>query len=336
MARPVAILRALATAYRRDWTALQSLVGNNFFWLVLLLLGQAGALVYLIMGLVLLFPLSTDPLRKIPASRMALWPITRRELWIVRLAGPWINPLTWGLAVGAVWSAGRTTTVGLWALLAGMFAVAFALSHVPSPGHTPMWRSVPGIPGPLDQLVRKNLREILTTLDFYCAAILSLAVLAWRLFGPALPHEALMAMTVLTLGALSGYAQCLFGLDGEGGHSRYRLLPLRGWQLLLAKDIAYLMALFPLVLPLAPVAAMGGAFVVLAVGHAPAVENPRPQTRWRFSSGGPLGNGVVQMIAMAMTVSSIFSMSLWFLAPAVAAWMISVWWYGRGLERSLS
>ena len=38
---------------------------------------------------------------------------------------------------------------------------------------------------------------------------------------------------------------------------------------------------------------------------------------------------------MAMTVSSVFSMSLWFVAPAVAAWLISLWWYGRALERAL-
>src|SRR3954453_7014038 len=130
MARPVAILRALATAYRRDWTALQSLTGNNFFLMTLFLLRQSGVFVYLIFGLVLLFPLSTDPLRKIPASRLALWPITRREQWIIRLAGPWINPLTWILAVAAVWSAGRTISVGLWAVLAAVFAAAFALSHL--------------------------------------------------------------------------------------------------------------------------------------------------------------------------------------------------------------
>jgi len=335
MARPVTILKALATAYRRDWTALQSLTGNNFFLLTLFLLQQAGVFVYLIMGLVLLFPLSTDPLRKVPPSRLALWPLSTQEHWILRLASPWINPLTWILAAGAIWMAGRTVSTGLWAAVAGLFVVAFALSHLPTPGRTPMWRRVPGIPGPLDQLVRKNLREILSTLDFYCAAILSLSVLAWRLFGPALPREAFMAMTVLTIGALSSYAQCLFGLDGEGGLSRYRLLPVRGWQLLLAKDAAYLIALLPLALVLAPLPALGGALVVLAVGHAPAVEYPKEQTRWRFTMGGALGNGVVQMIALAMTVSSIFSMSLWFLAPAIAVWVGSVWWYGRALERVL-
>jgi hypothetical protein len=78
------------------------------------------------------------------------------------------------------------------------------------------------------------------------------------------------------------------------------------------------------------------ALVALAVGHAPAVEHPRPQTRWRFSSGGALGNGVVQLVALAMTASGIYLTSVWFLAAAVAAWAASLWWYGRELERSLA
>ena len=113
MARAIAILRALALAYRRDWTAFQSLAGNNFFLITIFLLGRAGTFVYLIFGLVLLFPLSTDPLRKVPPSRLALWPLERRELWLLRIASPWINPLTWGIAVLAVWGAGRTLSVGL-------------------------------------------------------------------------------------------------------------------------------------------------------------------------------------------------------------------------------
>src|ERR1019366_5302361 len=111
MARSFAILRALGLAYRRDWTAFQSLAGNNFFLITAFLLREAGTFVYLIMGLVVLFPLSTDPLRKIPPSRLALWPLERRERWILRLASPWINPLTWGLAALAVWGAGRIVTI---------------------------------------------------------------------------------------------------------------------------------------------------------------------------------------------------------------------------------
>jgi len=88
MARARAILSALALAYRRDWTAFQSLAGNNFFLITAFLLRTAGIFVYLIMGLVVLFPLSTDPLRKIPPSRLALWPLDRRDRWILRLASP--------------------------------------------------------------------------------------------------------------------------------------------------------------------------------------------------------------------------------------------------------
>ena len=336
MARAVALLRALGTAYRRDWTALQSLAGNNFFLLTVFFLRQAGIFVYLIMGLVMFFPLSTDPLRKIPTSRMALWPLARREWWLLRLASPWINPMTWGLVALAAWGAGRSITVGLWALIAALFAAAFLISSLPLPRGGGMFRRVPSFPGSLDQLVRKNVREILSTLDFYCAAILSVSVLAFRIFARDLPQEALMAMTVLVVGALSSYAQCLFGLDGEGGLSRYRLLPVRGWQLLLAKDAAFLAALIPLLIPVAPVAGFGGALAVLAVGHAPSVGHPREQTRWRFTTGAALGNGLVQMIAMAMTISSIFSSSLWFLAPAAGAWAVSIWWYGRELERAMA
>ena len=331
MARPIALLRALATAYKRDWTALQSLVGNNFFLLTAFLLRQAGVFVYLIMGLVMLFPLSTDPLRKIPPSRMALWPLARREWWLLRVASPWINPMTWGIAALALWGAGRAISAGLWAMIAGLFVAAFLISSLPLPRGGGFFRRVPPFPGPLNQLMRKNLREILSTLDFYCAAILSAAMLAYRIFGPALPPEALMAMTVLVVGALSSYAQCMFGLDGEGGLSRYRLLPVRGWQLLLAKDAAFLAALVPLLLPLAPAAGLGGAFLALAIGHAPTVSREPEQTRWRFTTGGALGNGVVQMIAIAMTVSAIFSTSLWFLALAAVVWLGSLFWYGRAL-----
>ena len=106
---------------------------------------------------------------------------------------------------------------------------------------------------------------------------------------------------------------------------------MRGWQLLLAKDAAFLAALVPLLLPLAPAAGLGGAFLALAIGHAPTVSREQEQTRWRFTTGGALGNGVVQMIAIAMTVSAIFSTSLWFLALAAVVWLGSLFWYGRAL-----
>jgi hypothetical protein len=338
MARVIAILKALSVAYRRDWTAFQSLAGNNFFLATVFFLGNAGSFIYLILGLVLLFPLSTDPLRKIPASRLALWPLEPREHRLLRVVSPWINPLTWVIAGLAIWTVGRTMTFGLWALVAGIFAAGFLLSDLPFAPAQGLWRRVPNLPGPLNQLVRKNLREILSTLDFYCALILSLSAIGFRVARVAMPTvaiptEAYMGMALLVVLALSSYAQCLFGLDGEGGLSRYRLLPLRGWRLLAAKDAAFLLVALALTLPLAPLVGAGAACVALAMGHSPSVHRPRPQTRWRFSTGASIVNGIVQIVLMAMAASTILTNPVVVL-PCVAGWLVSLWWYGREMEKA--
>jgi len=332
MARLAAILRALGLAYRRDWTALQSLVGNNFFLATVFFMGKAGGFIYLILGLVMLFPLSTDPMRKIPPSRLVLWPLEPRERRLLRLVSPWVNPMTWVIAGLAIWTAGRSITVGLWGLIAGIFLAGFLLSDLPFAPAQSLWRPIPNFPGRLNQLIRKNVREILSTLDFYCALILSLSTIGFRIAGVDLPGEASMAMTLLVVLALASYAQCLFGLDGAGGLSRYRLLPLRGWQLLAAKDAAFLLVAIPLTLPLAPLVGAGAACVALAIGHSPAVERPRTQTRWRFTTGASIGNGIVQIVAMAMAASTIWSYPVVVLV-CVAAWLGSLWWYGRELEK---
>jgi hypothetical protein len=333
MARTAAILRALGRALRRDQQSIVSVVGNNFFVVTVLMLQDAGAFLYLILGLTLLFPLSTDPLRKIPASRLSLWPLERRERWLLRAASPWVNPMTWLIGAGAVWVARGKVTVGLWALCGGLIAVCFVLSALPIAGRGGLWRgglwrNLPRFPWPLNHLIRKNLRGMLSTLDFYVALLLSLAALAYRASGLSLPAEALMPMTLLVIVALSSYAQCLFGLDGDSGLERYRLLPLSGWQVLLAKDAAFLTLAILVVLPLAPLAGFGAALVALALGHNATVNHQREQTRWRFSAGAPLMEGLVQCGLIAMAGSSV-AHSVWMIAPCAAAWAGSVWWYGR-------
>jgi len=328
MARTAAILRALARALRRDQKSIESVVGNNFFLVTVLLLQEAGAFLYLILGLIVLFPLSTDPLRKIPSSRLSLWPLERRERWMLRAASPWVNPMTWLIGVGAVLVARGKVTAGLWGLCGGVIAAAFALSALPLAPRGGLWRRMPRFPGPLNHLIRKNLREMLSTLDFYVALLLSLAALAYRASGFRLPADALMPMTLLVVVALSSYAQCLFGLDGDSGLERYRLLPVGGWQVLLAKDAAFLALTFLVVLPLAPLPGLGAALVALAVGHNATVNQQRKQVRWRFSAGAPVVEGLVQCALIAMAGSSV-GHSAWMIAPCVAAWAASVWWYGR-------
>ncbi|HUB77742.1 MAG TPA: hypothetical protein VMB03_03045 [Bryobacteraceae bacterium] len=332
MARLAAILKALWRAFQRGEKSIATLAGNNFFLVALLFLGKAGTFLFLIMGLVILFPLSTDPLRKIPPSRLGLWPLEKREMWLLRAISPWVNPMTWAIVALALWAARGRVTVGLWAMAAGLVAAGFVISELPLPRGATMWRRVPHFPGRLDQLVRKNLREMLSTLDFYCALLLSLSTALYRIFGPPLPPEALMAMTLLVVIALSSYAQCLFGLDGVGGWSRYGLLPLSAWRILAAKDAAFLVIVVVLSAPLAPLAGLGAALVALAMGRRSSVLDPRPQARWRFSAGASPVYGIGQIIAMAFAASSIFLTSWLIVFPCVALWAGSLWWYGQKME----
>ena len=191
---------------------------------------------------------------------------------------------------------------------------------------------MPNFPGPWNQLVKKNVREILSTLDFYCAVLLCLSTIAFRIAGISLPSEALVAITVLAALALSSYAQCLFGLDGEGGLKRYRLLPMRGWQILAAKDAAFLLIALVLSLPMAPLAGMAAALVALALGHSPSVTQPREQIRWRFSTGVNLGFGLLQAAGMAMAASATYFTSPLVVLVCVPLWAGSLWYYGRELE----
>lgn len=332
MARVIVVLRTLGRAYRRDQRSLESVVGNNFFVVTALVMQNAGGFIYLLIGLVLLFPLSTDPLRKIPASRLALWPLEAGERRLLRVLSPWLNPVSWAVAGLAVWAIRGRVTFGLWAAVAGLAVAAFLLSNLPFTPGPAIWLHVPRFPGRLNQLIRKNLREMVSTLDFYCALLLSLSGLTCRAAGLHLPSDAFVAMTVLVVLALSSYAQCLFGLDGVGGLARYRLLPLRGWEILAAKDAAFLAVAIPLTLPLAPLAGIGAALAAIAMGHAPTVGRPRPQSRWRFSTGAGVIFGLLHAALIAMAATSVYFSSRLFLLPCLAAWAASTWYYGRRLE----
>jgi len=333
LARTAAILGALWTAVRRDAKSMGSFTGNNLFSVVALSFTKKDRGVFLslnvLIGLVLFFPLSTDPLRKIPPQRLTMWPISNGERWLLRIASPWLNPMTWLLAIMVL---RRSVTMGVWALLAGLFAIGFVVPSLPWVRGRGAWQRLPHFPGPLDQLIRKNLRELLSTLDFYCALLLSAGALIFRMRG-TLPHDALFPLTMLVTLTLSSYAQTLFGLDGAGGLTRYRLLPLPGWQILAAKDAAFLLVNVTLCLPLAPLAGLAAALVALSIGHSASVNERREQTRWRFSTGVSFGSGIIQVLIMALLAASTVYASPLMLAPCIAAYVWSTWWYGREMMK---
>jgi hypothetical protein len=132
--------------------------------------------------------------------------------------------------------------------------------------------------------------------------------------------------------ALSTYGQCLFGLDWPQGWNRYRLLPLGGWQILLAKDLAFVLLAALLTVALDPVAGFASALAALAIGHHASVLTPVPQKRWRFTGGTLWPTGVLQAVALFGVGIGARREGWIYLVPTLLAWIGSVWLYGRKLD----
>src|SRR5262249_5700974 len=141
-----------------------------------------------------------------------------------------------------------------------------------------------------------------STLDFWGALLLSVMCCGFRVAG-LLPREALLPMTIAVALAFSTYTQALFGLDGASGMTRYRLLPIPGWQILAAKDAAFLLVSVVLTLPLAPLPAAGGALCALAIGRSASVHARIRVMRWRFASGASFGASMMQVVAICASAA---------------------------------
>ena len=328
MAGLAGVLRALARVTWRDVRKFESLTTNQFFWFALFFM-QSGGFLPAILALIVLFPLSEDPLRKVPPDRLMLWPFDRRNRVLLRLGSVWLSPAVWITAGVLVYFARAYLTLQFIALALAfhLLGLGFTSLRTRAPSAN-LLRYVPPLPG----LVRKNIREMMCLLDFYCALILSIAGAIWRFTSGS--HEAGLGMTTLVLLALSTYAQSLFGPDGEDGLVRYRLLPMRGWRVLAAKDAAFLIVAVVLTLALEPLAGLSGALVALAVGHHASVLTPRPQPRWRFTSGTSVFAGVMQVVLMASAAVATVRLGAWIAALCALVYLGSVVIYGRSLDRA--
>ena len=336
-----AILRALAASVRRDLNTYGALKTNNFFLFVgLLIWGNLASGVkpvsaepfLVLLGVLMLFPVSSDPLDKIPAARLALWPHSAPQRAALRLASLAFSPILW-LAVVLLSLRGSLSLAVLFigasiAIQAGGVLVA----------RGPAWsaaRIVPQVPGRLGGLVSANVREMLTLLDPYLALAISAGGTAWRIVG----HRGVNAdpgafpiLSMLVAVAMSTYAQCLFALETGSGMTRYRLLPLRGWEVLWAKDLAFVGVLLLLVLPLDPAAGLAFGFAALAIGRYPTLKIQLPQRRWRLTSGR-VPYGVMQGL-VGSTLG--FHASGGGLAIAIAMYGVALYLGGRAWDRQAS
>lgn len=329
MAALRAILGALRRAVGRDLAG--SFRANNLLFLGLL--GRSAEALFVLLGFLLLFPLSSDPLRKIPRARLALWPLSGWQRLGLRLASLALSPVLWIGALVLLKTRRADMALMFCGLAVGMqCALALARYMVKRDAHWDLLRDIPQLPGRLGGLVRKNVREMLCLMDPYAAALLSIGGGAYRIFAKHPDPAAFSIMGLLVALAMSTCAQSLFGLDLDSGVTRYHLLPVRGWEILVAKGAAFLAILFVLLLPLDPWPGLTFGLMALAVGHQSSVLLELPQQRWRFASGS-LPFGAMQT-AIAMTVGFVeHQRGFPILILAGIAYAASAWYYGRRWER---
>ena len=191
---------------------------------------------------------------------------------------------------------------------------------------------LPAPPGITGALMRLHWREMLHTRDPYLAFSLMAAPMLYSIFGKALDPSAPRIVSLVVALAISTETQVLLGIDGRGSE-RYRLVPIRGWRILLAKDLAFLLLLAFLVIPLDFISGMFGGLAALTVGHHRSVMKPIPQTRWRFTSGAILMDGVIQTAALFAVGSTVRTKGLPLMASCLLAWLLSLFFYGWQWDR---
>jgi len=314
-----AIVGALLRTVRRDLAGYGSLKTNNFFLFVALMIwgalqsGVAPVASYpflAALGALMIVPASGDPIEKIPAVRMGLWPVSGGVRLALRTLALAMNPAFWVLGI-LLWARAG------WKLAAG-FVTAVVVGH--AFGSVRMDRPQKAVVCPT-WLITNNVRQMFCVLDTWLALAIGLGGGLWRLFGHADP-DAFPVLSILAALALSTYAQCLFALDGDDGLTRYRLLPVRGWRIVFAKDAAFLGVLLLVVLPLDIPRGVAFGLTALALGRYPAMRIHLPQQRWRFTSGRVLW-GVLQSAGGIGTP----------LPVALALYAVSLWWAGREWEQ---
>ncbi len=295
------ILRAVARAMRRDVGSFAALKVNNFFLFVLLLIAGNVAVglpprsaypFLLLVGFLLLFPLSSDPLAKIPPMRTAVWPLAASQRTALRVVTVALSPLFW--LTLALFLRTAPSLAFAFLAMAAIMQIALALMRYAPSAHGQSTGWTIWFPGKLGPLIAGAVRQMFHVLDTYVAILIALGGCSYRFFYSSPDPAAYPIFSLLIALALSTYAQCLFGLDSQSAWTRYRLLPVHAREILFAKDAASLGVLLLLTLPLSPVAGLTSGLTALAIGHFPALRRRNPQYRWRFM-GGRFAIGVAQI-----------------------------------------
>jgi hypothetical protein len=338
----LAILNSIRRAVQRDLRSFEAIKFNNFFLFVAVLVygslnsgvePRSAEALLLLLSVLVLFPISSDPLAKVPASRLQLWPLSTNQRFALRIASLAVSPILWVaiiLLLRKVNFVLALSFVGLAVL--SQFLITAAKRAAQRAPRSNLFLYIPRPPGRFGFVIQKDIRDLLTLLDTWLAILLCIGAVCYRFLSLNPNPAAFSVISIMIAIILSTYTQSLFGLELNFAVVRYRLLPLRGWEVLLAKDIAILGLLIVLVLPLSPLPGLTAGLAACAIGHHASVLIRLPQKRWRFTSGTVLPIGVLQIIACFVVGLGEQQKGVAVLVFAGAAYVISLWWYGRKWE----
>ena len=338
MARISAVLGALLRLSWREISTDHSIAGNNLL-LIVFLLGSGGtqavAFPVIVLGGLFLTAMSVHPLSKVPADRLRMWPLSARDRIVLQVCGVGLNPAALILLPLLLIPAVRLLAAYLlFGVIALQIAAGLFSGRLPREQRAGLRVGTPPFPGRVGELIRKDIRQLLTYLDVWVSAAFCLGATIYRFAAEAPEPEAYAIVSCLAAVIMGTSAQCLFGLDGPEGLTRYRLLPLRGWQVLAAKGAAWLLLLILQTALLAPIASISAGFVALAMGHHQSVRRPLPQKRWRFTNGSLLLLGLAQStFAVSAGIFAVRSQPA-ILAACAIAYVFSLFLYGNRWERS--
>lgn len=338
MAALTAILKALGKVVRRELRTLLSVTLNNFFLVAAFLTYgslQAGrppfaaAPFFFLLALFLLFPASGDPLDKIPQTTLSLWPLTTGQRVALRMATFLFSPVA-VIALLIVITVRTWSAVLLAASMICIRGIAFVGSRTKKrwPRLYPP-RLVPRLPGSIGRLFSLNLRQLVCLLDSYLTIVVSILACCYRFLSQHPDPAAFPILAILVGLASSTSSQSLFGMETRGSLMLYRVLPLRGWQVLLAKDAAYVTVVCVLTLPLNLVAGVTFALTALAIGRYPSLNQWNAQRRWRFASGDVRFGFAQIFLASGVAFTAAQGEGL-FVGTAVLAYVVSLMvggWY---------
>ncbi|MGJ5816537.1 hypothetical protein [Paludibaculum fermentans] len=334
MAGLAALIAALGRSAQRSFGRFGSVTHNNLFAVILLLMAEepmdrpsSTAVFYLVIGALAALPLAGDMARRIPEARMALWPLTTWQRAVVFALNLLLNPMLPLAVLFALLSRHPVVGAGLFALgvcapvLLGVFRI---WKNPPR-----LLRLVPSLPGRLGGLVQNRLRELLQTLDLWFAALLSLGGCLYLLFYPQPDPMAKVVIGGLIVILLSTAGQASSSFDAESAIARRLLLPLSGRDVLLARDLAWLIVLLLLTGPYGWHRTLSAGFLALAAGHRTALTPPTEQTRWQFAAGQLIPTGLFQIFAVMLAISTTHQYGPLVTLAAAGIWYASLQWFGR-------